>query len=429
MRKLVTTMIFSLFCCVLTNAQDFRTSYFLSNYLYDYRINPAFMGDSFKGFFSAGVGNVNVGAQASFPMDVFIYKEDGSYNFGINRDFSIEKLNKIIPTFSKANVSIDENILAIGWTRGHKAGTLEVNLRSYTSAYFDYELVRMAYNGLDELPYAIENTKASTRNWLEVAYGFNDRISDNFSFGARIKGLVGLNFSDLNIPSYHCDYDATYAGRLTASGDGTFRSSNTFLKYNSVDGLIDLRPEFGRYTIGGFGAAVDLGFKLTTSSDIEISVAVLDLGGLVWYNRIFGAISDRYCDGVEDLYTIMEAEPDSPISFVMSPVTVEAGARYPINEYLSAGSLATIRIDNTARGWYEIRIGGAYSPVKAFSVAASAAMNTLGSGLGFAFNLRIPGIAFSLGSDSIFSLFPFNSDMIPARKFNTNLHAGLSIAW
>lgn len=430
MQKLATALLTSFFCCVLANAQDLRTSYFLSNYIYEYRINPALMGDSYKGFLSAGIGNATANVQASFPMNAFIFKEDGRYCFGINRNYSLEKLDKMLPTFSKANVSVNENLLAIGWTRRNTAGTLELNLRSCNSAYFDFELVKMGYDGLEGVPYAAGNTKFNTRNWLEIAYGYKNEVSDRFSFGARLKGLVGLSFSDLNVPDYYCFYDYIDDQGFVVDGNGSFRSSNTILTFSSVDGMIDpTKPQFGHYTIGGFGAAADLGLKLTTGKDVEISVAVLDLGGLVWKNGMYGKISQRPCSGNEDMFKIKEEKPDSPSSFVMNPVTVEAGARYPFSRSLSFGALATIRIDNTARGWYEVRAGGAFSPAKAFSIAASAALNTLGPGIGLAMNLRVPGIAFTLGSDSILGLFAFNSDYIPCRKLNTNLHAGLSIAW
>lgn len=426
MRKLISIMVLGLFCCVFASAQDFRTGYFLSNYLYAYRINPAYMCDAYKGFISVGVGDLTAGVQASFPMSPFIYKEDGSYHFGVNHDFSEERLNEIIPAFSKANISISENIFAMGWNRGRSAGTLEVNLRSYTSGYFDYELVKMAYNGYDGLPYMLENTKFNTRNWLEVAYGFGSTLSENVSFGGRIKGLIGLNYSDLYLEYLSCDYDPV----LVARGEGMFRSTNTFITFPTSNGLITPMPGFGRYTIGGLGIAADLGFKLTTDRDIEISVAALDVGGLMWHNKVFGTQDEnRLLDSFEDVYKFAEDEPASGTSFVMNPVTIEAGVRYPISETLSAGTLATIRLDNTARGWYEIRVGGAFSPAEFFSIAASAAMNTIGSGLGLAVNLRVPGIAFTLGTDSVFGLFCFNSDFVPARKVNTNLHIGLSVAW
>lgn len=428
MRKIFKIIVLGLFCgAFAANAQDFRTGYFLSNYLYAYRINPAFMSDSYRGFLAVGAGDLTVGVQASFPMSPFIYKEDGSYHFGVNHDFSEGKLDEIIPQFSKANVSINENIFAMGWNRGRTSGTLEVNLRSYSSAYFDHELVRMAYNEYEDLPYSLEKTKFNTRNWLEVAYGFGTALSDRFSFGGRIKGLIGLNYSDLDLDYLYCDYDAS---GLVARGEGFFRSTNTFITFPENNGLITPSPQFGRYTIGGFGVSADLGIKLTTDNDIEISVAALDLGGLLWHNKIFGdQDEDRHPGSFEDVYKFMVDDPASSTSFIMNPVTIEAGVRYPISEYLSAGTLATIRVDNTARGWYEIRVGGAFSPAQIFSIAASAAMNTLGSSIGLAMNLRVPGIAFTLGTDSLFGLFSFNSDFVPARKVNTNLHAGLSIAW
>lgn len=426
MRKLIYSLALSIVCSVFLNAQDFRTSYFLSNYLYDYRINPAFMGDSYRGFTSVGVGDVNVGVQASFPVSALVYKDYDGYQFGLSDGYSIEKLRNKLQNFNKMNVSISENIFAFGWNRGRTAGTLEVNLRSYTSGYFDYELARMAIEEYDGFPYGLENTKFNTRDWLEVAYGFSSHVSDSFSFGGRIKGLIGLNYSDLNVDYLYCDYDPY----LVARSEGMFRSSNTFITFPTSNGMIGLQPEFGRYTIGGLGVSADLGFKLTTDRGIEIGVSALDLGGLMWHSKIFGTQDeDRRLNSLEDVYKFIEDDPASSTTFVMNPVTIEAGARYPISDVLSAGTLATIRIDNTARGWYEIRVGGSFTPAQAFSVAASAAMNTLGAGIGFALNFRVPGIAFSLGSDSLFGLFSFNSDLIPSRRLNTNLHAGLSIAW
>ena len=427
MRRLVSTGLFLILLSLAASAQDFRTSYFLQNYLYDYRLNPAFHGDSYNGFIGIGISNVTVSAQTTYPLSPFIFRDaQGNLTFGYDQTVSIEKLQKKLPKFGKANLCLNENIFSSGWVRRGTAGSFEVNLRSYSSGYIDLETVKILANGLSGIPYSVESQRLSSRNWLEVAYGFGHSISDRFSFGARIKGLIGLNYS--LIDDTDLILDSREDNSLYINGYGEFISSNHFLHFPSANGQIGIRPDWGHFGIGGIGAAIDLGIKVVTERDLEISVSILDLGGLLWKNSLYGQIKEMDITGISDAFTFTEVDPSQESLFVLNPITVEAGVRSPINELISVGTLATLRIDETARGWYELRVGGAFSPSKMFSVAASAAMNTLGAGIGAAMNVRFPGISFFVGTDSILPLF-FLEKWIPNRRINTALNAGLSIAW
>lgn len=427
MRRLVSTGLFLIFLSLAAHAQDFRTSYFLQNYLYDYRLNPAFHGDSYNGFIGIGISNATVGAQTTYPLSPFIFRDaQGNLDFGFDPSTSVEKLQKKLPKFGKANLCINENIFSSGWVRRGTAGSFEVNLRSNSSGYIDFETVKILANGESATPYSVESQRLSSRNWLEVAYGFGRSISDRFSFGARIKGLIGLNYT--LIDDTDLIIDRREDNSLYINGYGEFISSNHFLHFQSSNGLIGIGPDWGHFGIGGIGAAVDLGIKVITEKDLEISVSILDLGGLLWKNSLYGQIQEMDIPSISDAFTFSESDPSQESLFVLNPITLEAGVRSPINEVISVGTLATIRIDETARGWYELRVGGAFSPSKMFSVAASAAMNTLGAGIGAALNVRFPGISFFVGTDSILPLF-FLDKWIPSRRINTALNAGLSIAW
>lgn len=430
MRKLLPAIIICLLCSLGIHAQDFRTGFFLKNYLYDYRLNPACHGDSYNGFVSFGIGDVTVGLQSNFPLAPFIFKDSqGSYTIGLAEGYSMDKLRKRMPNFGKVNICINENLASFGWVKRNSAGSFEVNLRSNSSAYIDYETAKIFMDGLSGVPYSCENQKVNSRNWLEVAYGFGRSLSSSFSVGARIKGLIGLNYSDFNSSYLGLDQNHDDIYTFVRDSEGSFRSSNDVLNFKSTDGIIHPVPQLGHYGIGGIGAAVDLGMKIITDRDLEISVSILDLGGLLWKNKIYGELRNMVIGTIPEVFDLVEAKPEKGSSFVLNPISVEAGVIYPINDVISAGTLATIRIDETARGWYELRVGGAFSPSRVFSVAASAGMNTLGAGIGAALNLRLPGIALFIGTDSLLPLFSLNSDFIPRMKINSAVNAGLSIAW
>ena len=94
----------------------------------------------------------------------------------------------------------------------------------------------------------------------------------------------------------------------------------------------------------------------------------------------------------------------------------------PFYEGLSAGVITTVQ-----NFYKEVRFGLDVTPIRAISLAASAALNSYGFDMGAALNFRFPGVNLFLGTDSMF--FKMNEYHIPSSKGVTNVTAGLAIAF
>ena len=84
MKKLFTVAVLLAGIMAVSAAQEFKTSFFLDNHVYSYRINPAapFENDSFS-FFAVGVGNTSFSMPSNLPLSSLIFKTpEGKYTWG-----------------------------------------------------------------------------------------------------------------------------------------------------------------------------------------------------------------------------------------------------------------------------------------------------------------------------------------------------------
>ena len=58
-----------------SHSQDLQSAYFIDNYTYSYRLNPAFT--TKKSFIGGPISNVNAGTNSNVGLSTFFYPRDG----------------------------------------------------------------------------------------------------------------------------------------------------------------------------------------------------------------------------------------------------------------------------------------------------------------------------------------------------------------
>ena len=118
-----------------SSAQSFRSGYFLDNYVFGYRINPAQVND--RSSFGLLIDNIDLQNASSIGVSSLLYPNpDGSNTLvtGLNKAISTETfLNRIKNhNFITADESI--NVFSLGIANGRRMHTVELNARVSATA-------------------------------------------------------------------------------------------------------------------------------------------------------------------------------------------------------------------------------------------------------------------------------------------------------
>lgn len=417
------------------SAQTFQTGYFLENYTFSYQLNPASQPTDTKGFVGIGIDNISVGANANVGLSSFFFPGtvDGKKALlnGFNEQVSAETFLGALNDNNKANVNAAVNVLSFGF-RGKRQSnfwTFELNVKANASANAPKDLFSALKLGATApANYNAGGTWFNTTDYVEAALGFSHRFNRNISFGARFKALVGVSDIAINLNDFNISANEQIS--VNANGDLDIHAVGlTFPK--DAEGNYDFDVD-GDEKIGpaGFGAAFDMGLEVRfpNAEGLTFSAALLDLGGLSWNNgnlgkaAFNGTIGDESSLNIEELFTPGE---NGVSEFKMLSPTLNLGLKYQLAKKLNVGAFATARTGRYSN--YEARLGASFNAGKVLSLAGSAGINTCGACFGAALSLKIPGINFYIGTDSVIA--QFTPEWIPVNKLNTRINLGLVIAF
>lgn len=423
--------------CGTAMAQDFRTGYFLDNFTYNYRLNPSLQPDSTRVLFGGLISNISISPETNAGLGDFVFVNNGKVVSGLNSAISASQFPANLPKSTLENVKLNENILTIGW-RGQKNNrifnTIEINLRANESGIIPSTLFEFLKKGGQGNTYNITDMTVRTFGYAEVAYGFSMK-NEHWDFGGRLKALIGLTTVTANIDKMTI---SIADGKTTINGQGNLYSADAYLKFTTnTDGTINFSPVQGNMSPGGFGAALDLGATWHNNDGLSVSFGVTDLGMIGWsksgthatFNSGTVVIDQQTLK--EDVSKIFSFKKDSQQGggMEMIPMTANAGIRYhmPFYQGLSVGALCTYRLDGSY-SWYEARGGITITPLKAISLTGSYAYNSFGTSFGTALSIKVPGVNFFVGVDSLPK--SFSKQFIPASKTGAmTVNAGLVLAF
>ena len=427
-----------------------RTAYFLDNYTYGYRFNPAFSAES--NFVSIPVlGNISLGGESNVGLSNFLYPtSNGKLALFIDDSISEQTFLDPLKERNQLNTNVNLTLLALGFRTGNFYHTFDASLKVNQNAVLPKSLFSFAKvgtaNGADS--WLIENVGIGADAFGEIAYGLSTTIGESLHVGARLKVLMGLAHAEMMIDKL----DLSLTGeKWAASTEGVVEIAGPISTGTSSADNVDLSnvglDEFNG--LGGFGFGVDLGASYEFLDYFTASASLLDLGFISWKDMTkasstgansyefngFGTISDgselqQQLNGLKDellgLVQFEKSETGSGMSGLAATLHAGIEAKMPFYERLSFGLLGTHRF-NGAYSWTEGRLAANFMPVDCIELAASCAVSNFGGSVGGVVNLVFPGFNFFVGVDSF--KFKVSPQFIPVEKFNTNLALGFNITF
>ena len=427
-------------------AQSFRSGYFLDNYVFGYRINPAQVND--RSSFGLLIDNIDLQNASSIGVSSLLYPNpDGSNTLvtGLNRAISTETFLSRIKNHNFITADESINVLSIAIANGRSMQTVELNARASATASIPKSVFALLKSGKSGT-YDLNGLYADASVLADLCYGYSTYIGDQLSVGGRFHLLVGLANVNLRSKgsSITIDDKAIVAGgnmELNASGMIGFRTDG--------EGDVDIEEiYFDPNSFSNFGAALDLGAEYKSDFGLYAMVSITDLGAIRWENKLSarasGAVEFNGLFGeggtistdMEDLLDLSNALDYQIVNghrklLRMIPCNIAAGARYhmPFWSGLSVGLLNTVHIAR-ASSWYEMRLGATVTPSRILSLSGNLGLGTIGPTWGTALNLNLGPFNLLAGVDSFLGpLGKYDSVPFPVNSFVGNVHAGLVLTF
>ena len=423
--------------CLFSTAfsQTFETSYFLDNYSFGHRINPAFQSD--KNVVAVILGNINVSAGSNLGLSSILYPRNGKLVYGLNKAVSSEEfLSKLNPG-NNAVEDLGLNLITVGfWDKSGKAyHTIEINVRENLSTMVPFDMFAFLKKG-GFANYNLSGTSLDVRGYVDVAYGYSRKIGEKVKVGGRAKFLLGLAGARVYSESMSVN---TMESSIAVKAKNWLMVAQPACQFTlDKNGYYDLNSFGFNSSLGpaGFGGAVDLGVSVEPVTGLECSLAINDLGGIGWKYNVCGR-----SDGAAEVTNSLEVEAnadklfedfvkfkpsESVSSFEMLPFTVNAGVRYkmPFYDGLSVGVLGSYHNYKSAP-CLNARLGATITPAHWFSFTANYGYGTYGNSAGAMFSITGGVLNLFLGAETYIGRML--ADMfVPVDRFRYAINGGIT---
>ncbi len=451
-------VVLALLLATLTlGAQNFRTGYFLDGYQYRYKMNPAF--DVETDFVATVFGQANVSVKSPLSLKNFLFPAPDGNGLVTGLHSSVDDDVFLSPLNNKMNPLIAEHDLTLyahGFRKDNIYHVIDATFRAGVAVNLPYDMFEFMKTGtLRRSNFDMTSLLVTGHSWLELSYSQSVKVSEDFTFGARVKGLAGLSYASVrakeltmnlseDIWELHSDLSLEIAGGGIKYGMVTQKGATPDadpIETDQVDlGSFDV-SRFGLMQPGGVGLAVEGGVEWKPMEHLTVSAAILDLGCIKWFDSIYAKtpeVSFRYDPmGIEE-------EPDKNAfnslasiadfrrqdykknSWDLLTASVIAGAEYelPFYEKVGVGLMGMYRVDNLFH-WGELRGSVNYRPWQWLSLSVSGAYNSYGWEYGASLAVHTKLLHFFIGSDAL--LQEVTPQFVPIGKLNHNLTFGLGI--
>ncbi len=431
-------------------AQDLRSAYFIDNYTYSYRLNPAF--STQRNFLGALISNLNAGTNSDIGVSTLLYPyNDKLVSFmhkSVDRDEFLAKLKQL----NRIDVHVNHNIASAGfWTTIKEKPvfqTFEINMRNATTAKIPYNLFSFLKGGNeDNFFYDLSNVYGYTHTYLEIASGTSAKFG-KLSVGARAKLLIGTNKISLKVDEMFANLDGS---EWAIRSNAILRASGGGVKQELMQGALGeydvLRLKnikFKPLGFGGMGGAIDLGIKYEINQYINVSAAVNDLGFIVWRNKVnglndwntfiihkeetdvignMGTIFNEIVNRLKSVYEFVPMEKNYTSQSLSLNLHAGAEFKMPFYNKMSIGVLGVLRNSNINR-YKEVRFSLNATPLKWLSLSANTAYTTFGWEYGGMVNIYAKKFSIFAGTDSYY--FKMTPQLIPIDNCNTHVVFGVN---
>lgn len=444
--------------CSNVEAQEFRTSYFMSTSDFRHQMNPALLDSAYVGI--PVMGNIGIGVTGNIGLKNFVYKTaPGSkydYTTFMSPDVSASEFLGDLHDNNRADLYLNLNIASVAFKAFNGMNLVELNVRSNTNIALPYSLFEFMKKAGEKEHYSIDDLGVRSQNYLELALGHSHQITDRLKVGGKMKFLVGVGYADAKVEKLN----------LTMNGDewkvdGEIRAKAALLdskfEYDSpdknspdgrrrIDGI-----DISGFGIKGFGLAFDLGATYRVMDGLTVSAALTDLGFISWNDVMKASSAGEYTfDGFDNIYVSGENEDGNKLGdqfermgddlkdifavyddgdgseTTVLAATLNLGAEYemPFYKPLRVGLLYTGRF-NGLYTYHQAMLSANVRPVKWFEASVNTSLGSTGCSFGGVVNFRARHFNIFIGSDKF--LGKVSKEFIPLNSCNASVNLGMSI--
>lgn len=431
-----------------------RTGYFMDNATHRHLMNPALV--PARGYLSAPVvGAFSLGTESNMRFTNFIYPSegDGELLTFLNESVPVNDFLSQLSPNNYLRTDLRTSLLSMGFYTKNAFWTFDVAARVNLSLNLPYDFFAFLKQGMSSSEgneYNIKDLSVGAGVFAEASLGYSRNIINNLRIGTKLKLLLGGAYVKAGIESMDINmtpdlWTINTVGKMEAYGKGI-----TLL--TDEDGSINGKTDMGTPGLAGKGAAFDLGVNYSPIRNMDVSLAIIDLGAIKWDQAnitkaqssgqvSFSGISGLGMDSLasqsaeDQLQTIQDdmlkmadfkiVPSDGDVLQRLFP-TVNAGLEYAVlNNKISVGALYSNRFMLNER-YSELTGSLNLRPARWFNLSGSYSFihgkkETVGFALGF-----VPAIMnIYLACD--YTFYKVSPQFIPLNTLTTNVQLGVSI--
>lgn len=448
--KIITTLFLSVLSCV-SFAQTLKSTYFVEGVAVRHQLNPAFAAQS--GYVGIPfLGNFGLSLNSNMGLRSFLYP--GANNellTFLHGDISSATALKRFKKNNTLDANFGINILQTGFYKWNGFNTFDINIKSQSSANVPYEMFSFLKEGMSNVKgntYDLSDVSMNTQNFVDLAFGHSRQINDKIRVGAKMKFLLGVananaDFKNMNIYMSQDKWMIDSEGELISSGL-EFETDNN----GEVTGA-----SIGDIGLNGFGVGFDLGATYNPIKNLEVSLAVLDLGFIKWKNSVRGATSgvpfvfegfdnidvnddgigqtfddqmDNLQDDLEAIFKFYEMKSGGRVKNTRSTnTTLNIGGEYSMFENRFSVGVLSSTVFCKKHVLTDFMVSANYTPIKWFTLTGNASASNVGWTWGCLLNFSPKRFNLFLGTTMVAS--KFSPQLIPVNRTTMNVNLGMSV--
>lgn len=414
------------------SAQTLNSLYFLDGNTQRHLLNPALTCES---NWVSTPFNMSINMNSNLGLEAFLrpYGNNEMITF-LHPSITAEDAMSKFKDMNTFEFDVDYNILTVGFKAFGGINSIGLSVKSRTGLYLPKDIFTFMKAGQesDVTEYVIDDMSARTQNYAEIALGHSRTINKKLTVGAKVKFLLGVGYANANVEKmriYMSD------NKWMIEQKSTFTASKGINLITKDNGEID---DFDyEFNMGGFGLGLDLGATYKVMDNLNVSLAVTDLGFIKWsdasvhnnlnssfeytgFDNIAHEDSQVFEDAAEDvgdqLEELIRYGKDGKTTSHTSSLytTFRAGAEYGLlKNKISVGLLGTMRV-GTPKSYTEGMLSFNFKPFKYFKAAINGSVANTHSSLGGVICLG----NFFIGGDYILAKYSKQVIPVDAAKFN-----------
>lgn len=419
------------------------TLYFMEGSTFRSQLNPAFAPQ--RGYVNIPVaGNIQLSTAGNLSLDRILYPSNGKLVTLLDPSISAEQALSGLQQENTLGADVRLGIIGIGaYTKNQKSfWSVDVNMRINGDTNLPYGLFEFLKLGTSN---DIRNVNLAASGYLEVAGSYSfPLLKDKLYIGVRGKFLVGmaraqLNYKQLNVQLGEDAWRVKADGEMNLAGGGIEVEPQLNDAGEEVFLFDDIK--FNSVKPAGYGFAVDLGATYDVLPNLQVSLAVTDLGFISWSKKemITGrSVEELEFTGVtvENGQTLPQPEvefgafeftPSTPTSTTTSlRASINAGAEYKIwQERVGFGLLYTARFWES-KAQHNLTASVNFQPIKWFTLAGSYSfIDNRAGAVGLALNFHPSWINLFIATDILTT--QHTPQWVPIKQSVMNVTFGLGV--